>query len=430
MNDELITFETYKPSAIQNKAHLSPKRYKLFGGAMNCGKSFWLCAEAIRLSIMFPGNAGLIARYRYKDLKKSTLPILLQMIPRQILRSYNKTEGLIEFVNGSIIYCSDLEDPNKLKSMNLGWFAIDEATDVPTHDAFNMLTTRLRLRRNGIRYFGLLATNPEPGWVKDKWITDPTADFAFFPALPQDNPAFSQEYINDLIRNLPPSLRARYLEGSWDAFDDSIFMPEWIMPSIDNTENYANIITFVDPAIDDKKLDNKRKDPDETSICTVGIEYITGLFHEIKTVSGRWSHEQILNNCEAVYNRIRAKYTSNYIFFSETNAAQDWLRQNLIREKKIQCQGYKSTIGKIAKALSVQAFFEQRRVRINTPKLQKQLIEFPNGTHDDLADSLIMALVQFKSLNIHEPSEPDWFRIKESKRRQLISTQKVVQQIG
>ncbi|MBP9694611.1 MAG: phage terminase large subunit [Alphaproteobacteria bacterium] len=406
---ELITYESYQPSKIQMKAHLSSRRYKLFGGAMNCGKSFWLCAEAIRLSLMFPGNVGVLARYRFRDLKKTTLPILLQMIPQQFLRSYNKTEGLIEFINGSKIYCSDLEDPNKIKSMNLGWFGIDEATDVPNDEAFNMLTTRLRLIIKGIKYFGLLATNPEPGWVKDKWISEPTDDFAFFPALPKDNPAYSQAYVDDVARNLPPSLRARYLEGSWDSFDDSIFKPEWIYPGIDSTGNYWAKITFVDTAISEKKQ------ADESAICTVGIEYLTGFFHELETVSGRWTFDELKKNCESAYLRHKPNH-----FYVEAVQSQVWLAQELRQHHKIPAKTYRPDRDKIQKSLLVQDLFEQGRVRTNTPKLQKQAIDFPNGTHDDLIDAFISCLLMFKLNNMTENKKPEGWILKHKKNRRVI----------
>lgn len=393
MSNELITFETYKPSPKQLEAHLSPTRYKLFGGAMNCGKSFWLCAEVIRLSLMFPGNQGLLARYRYKDLRRSTLPILLQMIPNKIIKSYNKTEGEIILVNKSVIYVSDLEDPNKLKSMNLGFFAIDEATDIPDASAFEMLTTRLRLQLPNIKYFGLLATNPEPGWVKDKFIDNPKSNSKFFAALPKDNPAYSEDYIREVTASLPPALVERYLHGSWEAFDDQIFQPQWIKPWDGITSKDIYKIAFIDPAVSEKQT------ADDTAIVTVIYDHYHDVYQDVEVIKGKWSFDLIKENARLSFRR-----QNQAIIWIETVQAQEWLKTDLAKDLPV--TGFKPDRDKIRKAYFIQDMFESGKVRVNDPFLRKQLLEFPNGLHDDVADAFISALFVLKKMGL-KPRKDD-----------------------
>ncbi|MDX1902137.1 MAG: phage terminase large subunit [Gammaproteobacteria bacterium] len=391
MTNDLVTFENYAAFKSQNDFHQSTARYKLYGGAMGGGKSFALCWEAIRLSIMYPGNEGLISRFRGKDLRKTTLPILLQMIPQKILAKYNKTDGHVLFKNGSQIHCSDLEDPNKLKSMNLGFFAIDEATDNKTDDAFNMLTTRLRKSIKGIRYFGLLATNPEPGWVKDRFITSPENDFKYFPALPKDNPYLPATYVDDVRRALAnrPALIARYLEGSWDAFDDMIFEPQWIIPGMPLSPHLYKLI-FVDPAISEKTTS------DETAITTIAFDEYFGIYYEIETVAGRWNFDTIKANIRAAITR----HNPNQIHV-ENVQAQDWLVQDL-QSEGLPVVGYRPDKDKIRKAMFVQDMFSRGIVRVNDPDTQRQLIDFPNATHDDRMDALISGLGILKGMNLQK----------------------------
>lgn len=367
------------------------------------GKSYALAAHIIKCQTMWPGSNWVLARYRGKDLKKTTLPIYLEMLPSKMLKRYNKSDGEVELVNNSKTYFSDLEDPNKLKSLNLAGYGIDEATDVPTIDAWNMLTTRLRQRIKGVRYFGLLASNPEPGWVKDLFITEPDDDFSYFEALPADNPTLPEDYIATLEKNLPTALRERYLRGSWDAFDDLIIRPEWVLPHENRKLDWSAKVTFVDPAISEKTV------ADETAIVTVGVEIISGLIEDIEVRAGRWSFDEIKKNCEEVYQRHKPDR-----FVVEDVQAQNWLIQDLIKDYAV--VGEKVRRDKIYKAMSVQDYFENGRIRVNDNGLRRQLTEFPNGTHDDKADAFFSALRQLKQTGMDEIKVPDhWWKPKKDK---------------
>ena len=52
----------YKPKQKQALAHKNRAKYLLFGGAMGGGKSWWLCAEAIKQVMKYPSNRIVIVR--------------------------------------------------------------------------------------------------------------------------------------------------------------------------------------------------------------------------------------------------------------------------------------------------------------------------------------------------------------------------------
>jgi len=292
----------------------------------------------------------------------------------------------------------DLEQTDKLKSMNLGWYGIDEASEAD-EDRFNMLNTRLRLALPGIRRYGLLASNPEPGWLKDRFV-DPQLlgqrkeDHIFIQALPTDNPHLPLDYIESLRRDLPPLWRLKYLDGSWEVFDAQIFRPEWLKPSkpMPSKEDIAFRITAVDPAIGEKE------ENDETAIVTMGIDY-NGIIHELETVHGRWSFNTIVDNCMAVNARHNPE-----IFAVEYVAFQKALG-DMLGSKGISVHALKADHDKVRRAISVTHLFEQDKVRVNTHALIKQMIEFPKGSHDDLCDSLVYTLRLFKQFSEEEFSK-------------------------
>ncbi len=194
--------------------------------------SYWLCAEAIQLSIDFPGNVGLICRLENSSFKKTTLRTLLKILPPPLVLNHHRTEQYIDFVNGSRLYYGGLRSSgqgknegstafDRIKSMDLGHWEIDELTEVPK-EFFLLLCSRLRLP--GVYYRGAAATNPEPGWVRDTFIDNPGKNHKFIPALPKDNPFLPDGYVEDLREQFDDEWVQKYLEGSWDAATDQSYV--------------------------------------------------------------------------------------------------------------------------------------------------------------------------------------------------------------
>lgn len=211
----------YEPTEMQKRAHSAVETNVLYGGAVGGGKSVWLCNEAIQLCLDFGGNVGFLARHELASFRKTTLMTLEEFLPSKIVKSHNKSEQEIVLVNGSKILYGGLGDDQsaieRLKSMNLGFFGIDQAEET-TENHFFMLASRLRLNLPGIYYKALLTANPEPGWVRDRFIDNHYPDHIFIPALPSDNPHLPKDYENKLralyVNN--PELIKALLEGNWD----------------------------------------------------------------------------------------------------------------------------------------------------------------------------------------------------------------------
>jgi predicted phage terminase large subunit-like protein len=390
---DLLTIETYVPTKKQEIFHNAPQKYKLYGGAMGGGKSVALCVEAIRLSVEYPGNVGYICRKTFRDFKKSTLVTLMDLLPTSLIERYNKVDGEIHLVNGSLILCGDLEQTEKLKSLNLGWFGIDEASEA-SNELFLMLSSRLRMKLPNIQYYGLLTSNPEPGWLKDRFVDPqiigrPKPNHLFIPSLPSENPHLPEGYLEDLIKEFPPLWRIKYLEGSWDVFDSQIFKPDWFHKSDlvnGNLPEMAAYFVAVDPAI------GESEDNDETSITTVGIDY-DNIIHEVETRTGRWSFNDIVMQCEAV----NMTYKPD-VFGVEYVAFQKALG-DVLSSRGVPVAPLKADRDKVRRAIAVTDLMEKGRVKINTYKLQKQMLEFPNGEHDDSVDSMVYCLKMVKTMS-------------------------------
>jgi len=213
----------YEANPRQQEFHAAPEMYKLYGGAMGGGKTWALCAEAIALSCDYPGNRGYICRHTFKSFKKTTLLILDKMLQEaNLIERHHQSDNYYLLQNGSVIYYGGLGDDlraiDKLKSMELGWFAIDEASET-TESYFLMLCSRLRLQIPGIKYFGIMGTNPDPGWLKHRFIDQKLDNHIFIPALPRDNPGLPKDYVKQLEEVFPKEWQQRFIEGDWAAFE-------------------------------------------------------------------------------------------------------------------------------------------------------------------------------------------------------------------
>lgn len=180
---------------------------------MGSGKTATLVVEGIALSLQYPGNVGLIARKTLPELKSTTLKRFFEFLPDPLILSYNKTDReLLIRTNGkpSLVHFGPCDEINRYKSLELGWFGLDEADEISED---HWLTLCGRLRMKDIPQFGMLATNPtSPNhWIFRKWMKEPLEGYEIFRSKTSDNAA-----------NLPPdyeeNLRKTYSSDWVDRF--------------------------------------------------------------------------------------------------------------------------------------------------------------------------------------------------------------------
>ncbi len=260
-SEELVITSDYIPNPTQARAHAAAQTYKLFGGARGGGKTVWLVHEANRLSLQYPGNIGFMGRYQRSDFKRTTLQELLKIIPKELVKSHNQSEGFLEYVNGSVIHyagLSEQEGVSKLKSLNLGWYAWDEASEIP-HECFLMIEPAMRhTLPDGIKppYFRLFATNPRDCWLVDLFfkegINQPytfydtkrreertvnlivTPTTIYVPSLPRDNPHLPDNFEENLRKFYPDDYVKVYLEGDWGANLEGLLLlkSNWVRAAV------------------------------------------------------------------------------------------------------------------------------------------------------------------------------------------------------
>jgi len=70
----------------------------------------------------------------------------------------------------------------------------------------------------------LLTANPQPGWVKMRFIESHPNDFIYIPSLPKDNPYLPENYEAELRALYPEELVKAWLDGDWDVMEGGNFL--------------------------------------------------------------------------------------------------------------------------------------------------------------------------------------------------------------
>jgi hypothetical protein len=257
-----------EPHAQQMKAIEADAPEQLYGGAKRGGKTIWLCQKAFLLNFWFPGNRGLMTRYNFTDLQDSTLVEFFETVPSEFIAAHNKGERTIFIKNphpdsgkkdagtkdGFSAWTSrqhyrglgDQDDFEKVKGMNLGHEEYDEPSEIP-FETYLMLRAQLTWTLpDGTRppYMCLLASNPEPGWVEDRFIVNDTPGCVFIPALPSDNPYLPPGYVKELLDTYPEEWVRKYVLGGWGASEGAVFK--------EFTDELHNLDNWLDPTSDDE----------------------------------------------------------------------------------------------------------------------------------------------------------------------------------
>jgi PBSX family phage terminase large subunit len=218
-------------------------KYRLYIGGFGSGKTYSGCQEALKVSQLYPGSLGVIARFTYPELRDTTRRTFFDICPPQLIKEWRSSENHLKLTNGSEILFRTLDDPDKLKSLNLDWFYIDEGSET-NKNTFEMLRGRLR-GLHGPRK-GWVTSNPAGhDWLWEVFERDKKNGYEYFRAPTTENIHLPQEYIEDLL-NSPDEWKKRYVFGSWDCFEGQIydmFTDDLIVPNFRPAVEWEHLIS-------------------------------------------------------------------------------------------------------------------------------------------------------------------------------------------
>lgn len=217
------------------KAVLDPKGPKYIGfvSGIGAGKTLVGCITILAMALQHPGDY-LVCRMYMPELKITTLKTFLEVCPKELIDEYRVADGIIKIkASGgrfSNIIFRQLEESDKLRSLNLSGAYIDEASQVP-EAAFMLLQGRLR--GPGLRKLFLTSNPNGHDWIyrwffKQDHFKNEEAKKAYrlVRATSLDNTHLPDGYIQSMLEAWSEDRIRREIEGSFDAFEGSVY-PEF-----------------------------------------------------------------------------------------------------------------------------------------------------------------------------------------------------------
>ena len=209
----------------------SGAKYVAYVGGVGSGKTLIGCITMLTMAILHEGDY-LIARQYAPELKITTLKTFLEICPPELIDEYRVADGIVRIKTASgrvsnIIF-RQLEEPDKLRSLNLSAFYIDEASQV-SEAAFMLLQGRLRGK--GLRK-GFITSNPNghdwiyTWFVKQDHFKNKAAKQSYFlvRAPSTENIHLPDGYVQSMLDSWSADRVKREIEGSFDAFEGQVYV--------------------------------------------------------------------------------------------------------------------------------------------------------------------------------------------------------------
>ena len=227
----------------------APEREVFYGGARGGGKSYAMLVDPLRYCHKETHRALLIRRTmpELRDLINHSQRLYSKAFPGAKWREQEKEW---RFPSGAKIefgYAENMTDALRYQGQSYTWIGIDELPQYHSPDIYNFLRSSLRSVDTEIPVYMRATGNPGnigSQWVREMFVDPAVPNFAFdinidtpngnkvitrrfIPAKLQDNPYLIQTddyYV--MLASLPEIQRKQFLDGDWDAFEDSAF-PEF-----------------------------------------------------------------------------------------------------------------------------------------------------------------------------------------------------------
>lgn len=207
--------------STQEKFFLSRSKFPLYSGGFGCGKSTILVLKVIQ-HLTYPNNYGLLGRLKYRELQDTTQQEFFKWCPQNYIRSYSKSQERLYLKNGSQLIFRHLDNiaENEIKSLNLGFFAIDQVEEIP-ENVFLGLRGRLRrvIEHGNLPPYvhqGMMSCNPKLFWAFKLYRQQNDPDYELFESSTLENKEnLPPSYIENLL-SYPESWKRQFVYGIWD----------------------------------------------------------------------------------------------------------------------------------------------------------------------------------------------------------------------
>jgi phage terminase large subunit-like protein len=195
-------------------------RFSFYVGGIGAGKTFAGAVRAILRAAWNPGSLGVIGAPTYPMLRDTTQRTVFELLPEWLLHRFIETQQHLWLTNGSEVLFRSLDEPNRLRGLNLAWFWLDEAP-LCGHYAWEVLKGRLRQRGFEPSAWATGTPKGRDGFAREFELA-PLPGHALFRASTRINAHnLPPGYIEDL--GYTGAFAAQEIEGQFVAFEGLVY---------------------------------------------------------------------------------------------------------------------------------------------------------------------------------------------------------------
>ena len=393
----------------------------------NSGKTLILCHKIMQ-HLDYPDNYGLLGRLTYQELQDTTQQTFFDICPANLIKSYSRSEQRLYMKNGSQLIFRHLDTVSEaeIKSLNLGFFAIDQVEEIP-ENVFLGLQGRLR-RKVGSReepyiHQGMMSCNPALFWAYSLYKQEKDPDYELFESSTMDNiKHLPKSYIDGLMK-YPEQWKRQYVYGIWDestftakgAYFPVEYIQEQEVLKSKPLREFEGISIYKEVDFQDEY--QMGIDPSEGVIDNSAIVVVSKTTNEVVAVwSDKVPADKLANKIAQVgriYKNAKAILEVNAAGMATLSKLRDlgypsiYKREvfDTVSKKKMEKYGWKTTHAN--KILLLDAFltrFRENKVRLNDDRIISELRTFcwtddanknglgaVTGYHDDLTMASALA---------------------------------------
>jgi len=186
---------------------------------------------------LYSGSRWAVVRKDLQVIKRNTIPTFRKIVPDTFLTSFNSSDYIAKFKNGSeILFMGENYDKDKdldrFKGLEVNGFCLEEVNELQQATFYKCIERAGSwIIDNMPAPLVLMTCNPTQNWCKtlfyDPYVNKTLkAPYYYLPSSILDNPFLAQTYINSL-KSLPPEIYKRFVEGCWEGTDDPGQLIPW-----------------------------------------------------------------------------------------------------------------------------------------------------------------------------------------------------------
>ena len=216
----------------------------VYQGGYGSGKTFAGSLLGILLALKYPKIRGLVGAQTYTLVRDTTLQTYFEHLESMgFVESedykWSSTEQKLSFYNGSEIIFRHFDEPNRLKSLNVGFVEIEEMSETP-YETFKMLLARLRQKpyhnwKNfQYRIFG--HTNPEiqQGWIYKTFFVNPNPNYRIICAPTTQNIYLPKGFCEELKQLYDEKYYNTFVLGQTGNYNENLVVKDFTDENIKN----------------------------------------------------------------------------------------------------------------------------------------------------------------------------------------------------